>query len=64
MKEGEIHELPAYLKEELQSFMDIAATDLPDKAIFKEMGLGNIPVKNIYDQLLKTFQLRDNKDQA
>jgi hypothetical protein len=60
MKEDEVHELPAPIKEQLQNFMNIAATDPPAKAIFKEMGLGNIAVKNIYDQLLRAFQLRDN----
>jgi hypothetical protein len=57
MREDEVHELPAPIKERLQSFMKIAAEDLPDKAIFKEMGAGNIVVKDVYDRLVTAFQL-------
>jgi len=57
MNEGEVYELPDPIKEQLRTFMKIAAEDLPDKAIFKEMGLGNVNVKNVYDQLMVTFQL-------
>jgi len=58
MQEGEVHELPAPIKEKLQAFMTIAAEELPDKEIFKVMGLGNIVVKNIYERLLSAFRLK------
>jgi len=57
MREDEVHEVPAPIKERLQTFMKIAADDLPDKAIFKEMGVGNIVVKDVYDRLVTAFQL-------
>jgi|SRR5665213_2753073 len=57
MRENEVHDLPAPIKAQLQTFMNIAAEELPDKEIFKVMGLGNVAVKNVYDQLVSTFQL-------
>ena len=57
MNADERHELPDPIREQLQTFMKIDAEELPDKAIFKEMGLGNIDVKNVYDQIMATFQL-------
>ena len=57
MPADEVHELPLPIKDRLQTFMRIAAEDLPDKAIFKEMGASNIVVKDIYDQLITAFQL-------
>ncbi|HAL81535.1 MAG TPA: hypothetical protein DCO83_04285 [Mucilaginibacter sp.] len=58
MKEDELHELPGAIKDQLQSFMNIAAEELPDKAIYKAMGLGTVEVENIYERLLTTFQLK------
>ena len=57
MKEDEVHEIPEAIKEHLQAFMKIASEELPDKAIFKEMGAGNIVVKDVYDRLITAFQL-------
>lgn len=57
MRENEVYQLPAPIKQHLQTFMNIAAEELPDKEIFKVMGLSNIVVKNVYDQLMTTFQL-------
>lgn len=57
MKQDEVHELPEAIKDCLNAFMKIAAEELPDKAIFKEMGAGNIAVKDIYDRLITAFQL-------
>ena len=58
MKEDELHELPGAIKDQLQNFMTIAAEELPDKAIYKAMGLGTVEVENIYERLLTTFQLK------
>ena len=59
MKEDALHELPGAIKDQLQSFMNIVAEELPDKAIYKAMGLGTVEVENIYERLLTTFQLKD-----
>ena len=58
MREDAVYELPAPIKEKLQAFMNVAAEELPDREIFKVMGLGSVNVKNIYDRLIATFQLK------
>lgn len=57
MTEEEVHELPEPIKNKLQEFMDIAAEELPGKEIYKEMGLGNVDVKTVYDRLITAFKL-------
>lgn len=57
LTENETFELPDSIKINLQMFIDAIASDLPDKAIFKEMGLSNSSVENVYKQLQKSFQL-------
>ena len=34
--------------------------ELPDNTIFKEMGLGAIDVKTLFEQLIKNFNLVQN----
>jgi hypothetical protein len=53
-------DLPDSLKEDIQEFMDLISVELPDNAIFKEMGLGNIDVEKIFHQLIKNFNLTTN----
>ena len=57
LAENDVFELPETIKTHLQNFIDIVTKDLPDKAIFKEMGLGNLNVKLVYPQLRKSFGL-------
>lgn len=52
-------ELPESIKADLQSFIDTIAGELPDKAIFKEMGLSAISVENVLKQIIKSFQLNE-----
>jgi len=52
--------LPENLKTDMQSFIDQTGKELPDKAIFKEMGLAGIDVKQLFDQLIKNFNLSAN----
>ncbi len=54
---NDVFDLPESIKIHLQTFADMIASDLPDKAIFKEMGLGNVAVENVLNQILKSFQL-------
>lgn len=62
MRQDETHELPDPIKEKLQVFMDIVGEELPDKEIFKVMGLGNLNVKSVYKQLVNAFGLTDNHE--
>lgn len=57
LTENDIFELPEGIKRHLQKFTDDITDDLPDKAIFKEMGQSNIPVENVLIQIQKSFQL-------
>lgn len=42
LAENDVFELPESIKEQLQGFVNAITGDLPDKAIFKEMGFGAI----------------------
>lgn len=53
--------LPDSLKVDLQEFADLISKELPDNAIFKEMGLGAIDVKTLFEQLIKNFNLTVNE---
>ncbi len=57
LAENDVFELPDSIKADLQAFADAIAGDLPDKAIFKEMGLSSVTVENVYNQIMKSFQL-------
>ncbi|NOQ24356.1 MAG: hypothetical protein GQ564_03255 [Bacteroidales bacterium] len=50
-------ELPNIIKNDMQKFVNAVKEDLPDKQIFKTMGLGNVNVDNVYEQLIKSFGL-------
>lgn len=42
LTETNVFELPGPIQTDIQAFADAAKGNLPDKAVFKEMGLGNI----------------------
>ncbi|MFA5814455.1 MAG: hypothetical protein WC865_02405 [Bacteroidales bacterium] len=50
-------ELPGSIKSDLQEFANEVAGDLPDPAIFIEMGLGRIEPEKVFSQLVKSFKL-------
>lgn len=52
--------LPESLKIDLQEVADMISGELPDNDIFKEMGLGAINVKTLFDQMIKNFKLTAN----
>jgi len=56
---NDLFELPENMKVHLQTFVDIVAEELPDKSIFKEMGMGTISVESILKQLIKSFKLNE-----
>jgi len=49
--------LPKSIHNDMQSFVENIKNDLPNKAIFKEMGLGNTDNKQVFEQLVKSFNL-------
>lgn len=53
----DVFELPESIKSHMQTFANTIANDLPDKQLFKAMGLGGLDVTKVWDQLLKNFQL-------
>jgi hypothetical protein len=45
------------IKSDIAYFVEVVKDDLPDKAIFKEMGAGNVDVKELFGQLIRAFNL-------
>ncbi|HNS29565.1 MAG TPA: hypothetical protein PKL52_03435 [Tenuifilaceae bacterium] len=52
-----VFDLPHTIQAHIYQFADIIANDLPDKAIFKEMGLGNTEPKAVFEQFKKSFRI-------
>lgn len=48
--------LPESIYYQMQAFLAAITENLPDKAIFKEMGAVNVNAKTLFDQLNKSFQ--------
>ena len=53
--------LPDSIKGNLHEFTDLISKELPDNAIFKEMGLGTIDIEKLFDQMIKNFNLTANE---
>ncbi len=51
-------ELPESIHTDIQAFAEIIANDLPNKAIFKEMGLENVKVTELFKKLCQNFNLK------
>lgn len=54
-------ELPKTIQKHINQFSELTAGDLPDKAIFKEMGLSNIEPNNVFEQFKKSFRVSTNE---
>lgn len=50
-------ELPAGIKNDLKAFVDSISEELPDKAIFKQMGIGAINAEAVFQQIKSIFSL-------
>lgn len=50
-------ELPDRIKNDLKAFVDSISEELPDKAIFKQMGMGAIDVEQVFLQIKSIFSL-------
>jgi hypothetical protein len=59
LAETDVFELPDAIKNDMQEFVDAIKDDLPDKAILKTMGLGNVNVENVFKQIIKSFGLNE-----
>ena len=58
LTKDDLFELPQTIQESMQTFVEAITSELPDKAIFKEMGIGSsVNVQSLFDQLLKNFGL-------
>ncbi len=53
--------LPEAIQNHITSFADLVSNDLPDSAIFKEMGLGMLEPNTIFEQFKKAFRLIENR---
>lgn len=58
LAEEDAFELPGELQSHMQTFVNAITEDLPDKAMFKEMGAGNIDPAVVFEQIKKSFGLR------
>ena len=45
------------IKSDITNFVEVVKDDLPDKQIFKEMGAGNVDVKELFKQLIRAFNI-------
>lgn len=54
---ADVFELPPVIKADMQQFVETIKTELPDKVILKNMGLGNLDVEAVFAQLCKNFNL-------
>ncbi|MBN7818078.1 hypothetical protein [Algoriphagus pacificus] len=54
-----LFELPETIQAHVNEFAELIAVELPDKAIFKEMGLSNIVPKDVFEQFKKSFRISD-----
>ena len=50
-------ELPDTIKADIQSFADTVKNELPDKQMFKDLGIPNMDVEALFKQFLKNFNL-------
>lgn len=57
LAEEDVFDLPESIKADMLEFSNSIKDDLPDKAIFKEMGFGNIDPGDLYHQIITSFQL-------
>lgn len=52
-----LFELPETLQSHINQFAALVSGELPDKAIFKEMGLGNTDPAKVFEQFKKSFRV-------
>jgi hypothetical protein len=50
-------DLPETIHHHVNQFAELTASELPDKAIFKEMGLGNVDPNSVFEQFKNSFKV-------
>ena len=58
LRPDDVFELPQKIQADLQQFADVIKDVLPDPAIFKANGFGTVNVQAVFEQLLKSFNLK------
>jgi hypothetical protein len=53
--EGDRFDLPGNIKKDMSSFTEVVKSNLPDKGLFKEMGVSNIDIEKLFTQLAQNF---------
>lgn len=53
-----VYSLPETIKIDMQLFVKKVENDLPDPAIFREMGAGTVDAIALFNQLVKNFDLK------
>ncbi len=51
------YELPESIKNQMNDFLQVVKNELPDKQIFKDMGLPSLTAERIMEQIIKSFSL-------
>lgn len=59
---GKEFELPETIQSHINQFAELRPDEIPDKAIFKEMGLSNIEPLKVFEQFKKLFKVTGNKE--
>jgi len=54
-----IFELPETIQDHVNQFAALVSQELPDKAIFKEMGIANVDPNNVFEQFKKSFRVNE-----
>jgi hypothetical protein len=58
LTEEDTFKLPGNIEKDMQAFTDVVTDYLPDKAMFRSMGLGDVNPESVFEQLKKSFQLK------
>ena len=53
------YELPTSIKKQLNEFLQVVKSELPDKQIFKDMGLPSLTAERIMELIKKSFSLHE-----
>ena len=57
LTEADIFDVPDEVNTDMQEFADKIREELPDKQVLKNMGLGNVKIEDVYEQLKRSFGL-------
>jgi len=58
LTDSDVFILPESIKLDFQNVIEKLTDSLPDKIIYKNMGLGNIDINKVFDQIISNFNLK------